>query len=471
MRIIKYKQLDENENYEEFEKEDKENFHNDKNRMKYIINGIMSIIACTIHTFGYFSIYIQKNFMVYLVSYRRYYNNNLKFSNGYFLYPILNLSTALTIPIGGFFEDNIGQRKTIILSTFILCSSFSMLYFSKNLYFDYFLMILNGFGIAIGINITKKNACAYFMNKKALIYGVTHLIAAFLCAGLNLIFEKIILNPLSESPTIENIYYDQNIFLNYKKLIIFEIIFLISTTIITLLLFIKNNPKETKKYGFEEKIETKENNLEKREKNEISKKIKIQKAIYSKKTVQLFLMLFLFFPTIHFMLNTWRPIGIYYKRNTYYLQLTTALYSISSSIASVIMALIGDKIQFKIFFIFFSFLVTIISFSFPFTFNSDILFISEVLAIAFLFNGFNIIVGPHIMKVYGIEIYTEISGIIGLAFAIGEIICVVFAFYLENYFSGNKNTAYHSMYIISGCLSFISMFFGFFEKNEKFSYN
>ena len=58
MRIIKYKQLDENENYEEFEKEDKENFHNDKNRIKYIINGIMSIIACTIHTFGYFSIYI-----------------------------------------------------------------------------------------------------------------------------------------------------------------------------------------------------------------------------------------------------------------------------------------------------------------------------------------------------------------------------------------------------------------------------
>ena len=43
MRIIKYKQLDENENYEEFEKEDKENFHNDKNGMKYIINGIMSI--------------------------------------------------------------------------------------------------------------------------------------------------------------------------------------------------------------------------------------------------------------------------------------------------------------------------------------------------------------------------------------------------------------------------------------------
>ena len=467
MKIIKYKQLNENENFEELEKGDKEDIENDKGKKKFLINGVLSIISCIINTLGYFSVYIQKNFIVYLISYRRYYNNKLTFSYGYFLFPILNLTTALTIPIGGFFEDKIGQRKTIILSLLILCSAFTLLYLSKNIFFDYFIMSLNGLGIAVGYNVTKKNACAYFMNRKAFIYGFTHLIAALLCAGLNLFIEKIILNPLSESPKIENTFYDEHIFLNYNKLIIFEIIFLITTTILTLLLFIKNNPKETKKYGYKENLDIQENNTEK---NAINKKYKIQKALYSTRTIKLFFMLFLFFPTIHFLLNTWRPIGIYYKRNTYYLQLTTALYSISSSIASVIMALIGDKIKFKLIFILSAFLLSLISFSFPFTFNHDFPFIFEILSISFLFNSFNIVLGPHIMSVFGIDIYSEIGGIIGSSAGISEIICVVFAFYLENYFSGNKDNAYHLMYFISGCLSLISMFFGFFENDDKFKY-
>ena len=236
------------------------------------------------------------------------------------------------------------------------------------------------------------------------------------------------------------------------------------------MLFVKNNPKDTKKYGFGEKLETKEDLLENDRIKLVSKKVKINKAIYNKRTLRIFLMLFLFYPTIHFILNTWRPIGIYYKRNTYYLQLTTALYNISSSTASVIMAFIGDKIQFRIIFILFSFLLSFISFSFPSTFNNDYLFVSEILLLSFIFNGFNIIFGPHVMKIYGIDMYSEIGGTLATSFGIGEIICVVFAFYLENYFSGNKDTAYHYMYFISGTLSLFSMCFGFFESDDKFKY-
>ena len=200
----------------------------------------------------------------------------------------------------------------------------------------------------------------------------------------------------------------------------------------------------------------------------ISKDIKIKKAAFSKRALRLFIMLFLYFPTIHFLLNTWRPIGIYYKINTYYLQITTALYSISSSLASILMALIGDKIQFRIIFIFFSFLISLISFSFPYTFNNDILFICEVLSVAFIFNGFNIIIGPHIMKIFGIDIYTEISGIIGCSVGISEIFCVIFAFYLENNSSLDKNFTFRLMYGFSGILNVISIIFGLFEKDDKF---
>ena len=470
MRKIEYKELNENEDYEKFEKGENDHLNYDKKRKIFIINGIKSIIACIIHAFGIFSVHIQRNFMVYLISYRRKYNNNLKFSHGYFLFPLLHLTISLTISLGGVLEDKIGPKKVIIISTLILCSSFSMLYFSKNIIFDYFLMCLNGFGIALGNNITKKNACAYFKNRKAFIYGITHLIVAILCAGLNLFCEKIILNPLSESPKIENIYYDESIFLNYNKLIIFEISLLICICLITLLLFIKNNPKETEKFGFGEKLESKDNILTNNEMNLLSKKDKFKKAIYSIRALRIFLMLFSFYPTILFILNAWRPIGIYYKRNTYYLQITNTLYNIASCTASVLMAFIGDKIQFKIIFILISFLLTFISFSFPFSFNNDYLFISEILSVSFLFNGFNIIFGPHVMKIYGIDMYTEIEGIVGASFGIVEIICVIFAFYLENYFSGNKDTVYHFMYFISGCFSLLSTFLGFFENEDKFKY-
>ena len=74
------------------------------------------------------------------------------------------------------------------------------------------------------------------------------------------------------------------------------------------------------------------------------------------------------------------------------------------------------------------------------------------------------------MKIYGIDMYSEIGGILAASFGIGEIICVVFAFYLENYFSGNKDTTYHYMYFNSGFLNLFSMCFGFFENDDKFKY-
>ena len=60
----------------------------------------------------------------------------------------------------------------------------------------------------------------------------------------------------------------------------------------------------------------------------------IKKALYSKRTMKLFLMLFLFFPTIRLIDNTWRSIGIYYKIRTVYLQLVGALFNITGSFSS-----------------------------------------------------------------------------------------------------------------------------------------
>ena len=354
-------------------------------------------------------------------------------------------------------------KKAIFLSTMISCISFSIMYFSRNIFFDYVLMTLNGIGMAIGINITRKNVCSFFMNSQALICGVISLVPGFLSAFLNIFNEKYILNPLSENPTIEKLYYEEKIYLNFQKLLLFEIGFLIVTCFITITTYIQNDPKETIKYGFGEKvnenINDKNNKKEKENKNnEISKQLKIKKAIYNIRAVKLFLMIFLFFPTINFVNNTWRPIGIYYKINTYYLQLIGAFYSIIGCVSSVIFALIGDKIQFRILFVLFSIILTFSSFTFPMSFENDIFFVCEIMAIAFVLNGFNIIIDPHMMKVYGMENYIEIGGVIRSSSGICEIASVIFAFYLENSYSGSKDNVYNFMYMLSGCTAIISLF-------------
>ena len=309
------------------------------------------------------------------------------------------------------------------------------------------------------------------MNHKALICGIVYLVPGFLCAGLNIFNEKYILNPLSESPTIDNIYYDKKIFLNFQKLLIFEIFLLIFTSLISLILYFQNDPKETIKFGFDEKVPEPKNEIKKISKKKTSKKIVIKKAIYHIRAIRLFIMIFLFFPTINFIYNTWRPIGIYYKINTYYLQLTTALFSITGCISSIIFGLIGDRIQFRILFVLFALCITFVSFCFPISFNNDIFFIFEVLIMAFILRGYNIIIDPHIMKVYGIENSIEIGGIIRSSGGINEILSVIFAFYLENNYSGNKNYVYKLMYIISGCFSLVSLVLGLFENDEKFDYD
>ena len=108
---------------EKFEFGEEDKYYKEK-RKKYIFKGISSLISCIIHTFGYFSVWTLGNYVVYLISFRRHYNPNLTFSHGYFLFPIMNLALSLTAPIGGIIEDKIGGKKTIILSTLILCTGF-----------------------------------------------------------------------------------------------------------------------------------------------------------------------------------------------------------------------------------------------------------------------------------------------------------------------------------------------------------
>ena len=197
----------------------------------------------------------------------------------------------------------------------------------------------------------------------------------------------------------------------------------------------------------------------------------MKKALFNIRAVKLFLMIFSFFPLINFINNAWWPIGIYCKINIHYLQLMGCVYNLTGCFSSIVFALIGDKIQFKILFVIFSIIISIASFIFPISYENTIIYVLEIIIISFIYNGYNIIIDPYMMKIYGIDNYIQIGGVIRSSEGICEIISIVFAFYLEKNYTGNKINIYKIFYMISGGLGLLSLILGISEKEEKFNYD
>ena len=299
------------------------------------------------------------------------------------------------------------------------------------------------------------------MNRKALICGIINLITNILCFCLIFYFEIEILNYAGSTPSIEDTYYRKKIFMNYQKLIIFEIKLLFFTCLGSLLLYFQNNPKETLKFGFNEKINKDNNtNIDKieKKKKKIKKNLEIKKAIKNKITIKLIIMIFLFFPIINLINNSMRmDLTLYFFYEL--------IYNIVASISFLLFAIIGDCIQFRILFVFLSALLSAISFILAF--GDDIIFFVLGVAISsFVFSGFIVIFDVHIMKVYGIQNYNHIWGIVRASGGFSEIFAIIFNFTLES-----NSILYKIIYSIIGCFNLFSLFLGLFETDDKFNYN
>ena len=450
------------DNIEQMESDNKKEKYTKKEKIIYILKGISSLISSIFHIFGYYSIWALGFTTTYLISFRWHYNKNLKYSYSYCFIPLINLSFSLTAPIGGYFEDKFGAKKSIILSNLYLCFSFFIMYFSRSIYLDFILMLFNGFGIAIGYNITKKNACSFFMNKKALICSIINIFPNLFCIALIMYNEVFILNFDLRYPMLGLPFYEEKVFINYQKYILFEIGLLVFTCLGSLLFYYQNDPKETIKFGFNEKIKNEEkdnaNNEIEKNRKKISKKIKIINAIKDKRTIELILMVFLFLPTIILINNNLRMDDSLYF-------LFGVIINIIGILSCIIFGLIGDLIQFRILFAILSALLSLIAFYYIRNFEGQFMFLLMPIFISFIYNGFNVIYDAHIMKVYGMDYFIEMWGVIRSSVAIIQIFGIIFNFCLDI-----KSSGYKIIYGITGVFSFISLGLGLFEKDDKFIY-
>ena len=431
-----------------------------KEKCLYILKGVTSIFSSIIQLFGYFSILSLGYTTIYLISIRQYYNQNLNFSYTYCLIPLINISFSLMAPISGYIKNKYKGKILIILSNSILCLSAVIMYFSKSIYLDYILMILNGFGMAIGFNVTKINAISFFPKKKSLVCGIINLFPNFLSCILIMYNEVFILSNKPEYPSINNADYKNYIFINYQNLIIFEIGILIFTCLFSFLLYLQNNPKETIKFGFNEIIKEEDNKINEIEiKMKTNKKNIIKNAIYDKRTIKLIIMVLLFFPTINLITNALRMDQHYYF-------MFGGLFNIVGCISCIIFGLLGDFIEFRILFIILAALVSLTSIFYIIYFDGEFILFLETILVSLIYNGFNIIFDSHIINIYGIDNFIEIWGYIRPSEGISHILGIILNSIIEI-----NNPIYKIIYAFTCLSSLISLGIGLFETEEKFNYD
>ena len=452
-------------------------------------NGINSIIGAIFHGLGLMSMMVYMGFSTYMISYLRYFQSEdekpLSLNYTYFLMPILNITIGIGIPFSGVLEFKLGTRLLLVYSSFYLILCCIIQYFSKVVFLNFLAIFIFAIGFSLSVAVTGKNACMYFPTRRGLISGLLACVQAIFTSILNIIGEKIIINPKSIDP-VQGLYpYEAA--KNVQKFYIFQICCVTICTIIGVSLIVgyklrgkrRGPPKkeeisgETKEPLMPEDEEKNVNN-EKDEKaieNEKESAVnysttQVKSAAKSFRVWRLFLMNIFASPLNNFITITWRPIAIYKSMPTKIIQNVFSYTAFTQTIAKPLFGYLSDKVSYRVLRIILEIINCIAGLLFYFSFGNVSFFVALIIVNSFASNGLFTLNQPHYMKVFGMKHVIEISGIIGLAGVIMGPICSISAFFIEQNLQDSLDAVYKYMFIISSLLTIVDIGLSFFETEE-----
>ena len=382
----------------------------DSGQGKSIKNGILSIIGAVFHKLVTIPMMIFSGFSTYMISYLRYYQgpneNPISLNYTYFIMPIISITMGFGMPFSGVLEFKLGTKLAIVYSSLFLVLSSIIQYFSKRIALNLFAIFIYAVGSSLSVALTAKNACMYFPTRRGMISGFLAFVSSAFSSALNILGEKIIINPKSIDPI--NSFYTYDVSKNIKKYFLFQIGMVLIFTIITILFIVQYNAKTgtqeirkkknkksddlidkdidkkeplmpeekdiQEKEGEEKKKEVNndtgiEVNENKKESNPINKnesydsnglgssivntssnystnQVKI--ALKSFRVWRLFLMGIFGCPLNNFIGITWRPISIYKNMPTNKIQVINSYTSIVQMFANPLFGFLADKIPYRI---------------------------------------------------------------------------------------------------------------------------
>ena len=91
---------------------------------------------------------------LYLVSYLKMYDDSIEVVDGFFCMGIAIFFTNIASSLGIYIEKRIGYRKTTLIGVFLIIVGYSLIYFSKSIILDYFLIAFIGTSCALIVRDT-----------------------------------------------------------------------------------------------------------------------------------------------------------------------------------------------------------------------------------------------------------------------------------------------------------------------------
>ena len=438
------------------------------------------------------------NFTVYITSYIHLKQNYVTMHYGMFINLLFTFSNSFSSPLGGYLENLLGFRKTIIFGFIILFIGNLFFISQQNIWFCYLLSIIMGMGAGIGTSVIGKNLILFRPNKKGTIGGILSLGILFIVSLFAIIGEKIISFGGYTLKNGEQFYPEEIANRTYKYFLFGE--FCIPLGLILSFLFIyefkpeyteniqenmrsfkntkneQNTEEEKEPVFLEEETNGKNEKIQSKiiDNNELIKensKKNAMKAINTIRYWKIALISFFINFSISFMINTGRTFGALIGIKGTVLQFSMIIQGISLIIVGPIFGILSDK-KGPLFILRIISILTIISgillFSFmEITWIFIIAFMISTISIAGLMSSFS----PFIMEIYGIKESVILGGIINSFSKLSDIITTITAFVVSLYFEGDKlKTPYRVMYLISAIFCSLSSFLLFNETQDKFIY-
>ena len=232
----------------------------------------------------------------------------------------------------------------------------------------------------------------------------------------------------------------------------------------------KNNIKEEKEEPLLIK-NTKENNTKKSgqsssddEEDSEEKKRILKQALKSKRLLLFSAIVILQAPVANMAFSLYREIGEYYKIDLRYLQLVGSLYFIFECLSSFVFGLLCDYIQLKYLLFFINGVGTFVGFIYCLTFKNGLIFFLVQNFLSFSAGGYYPVKDCYLMKVFGKDIYIELSGYVSFLVAISVNLITPIAYFVQSELKekGMADAANWILFISFGVMNLIGLILNIF---------
>lgn len=466
---------------------------------KEFLKGISTLIGAALINFIAGAIFGVCQLVLYEISYIKWTisKSTITIDNEIFYYPTVKLCQHISSFLSGIIYKTIGLHFTNLIGFILLFSGYLTLFLSKSFVVDIVSMSLSGIGTGIIYYPSTANACEWYVKHNGIVIGIVETSISLGSFFFNLLGEQLIKKDKNKSDNKENDFYTKEEGEKFKEFMIYLIIIIIVLYVLSFLLTfkkVKDKFKDTKsaKVGLLQLEETEEeinesqdeenekfdekqleliaNNVEFDKKKKYSLKQMFFAAIKSKLFIIFALIVIFEGPISSMIFSLFMSIGKKFGVQRLFLSSIGPINFLFECLGGFVIGLLCDYLPIKFLLLFILGVESIIGYFYCLTFDSNVLFFIFTNICSFTSGGFYSVKDYHLIRVYGVDLYVVLIGLINFFSSIVVLSLTPLSFSFEKSDKTSK-VPYWIMFIIFGTFSAIGFALSFFIKDDSFDYD